>query len=344
MVAIPPSLSDSGKRERKFFTTRNEAEALCDVVNARKRTGVDYKNLVEMLPPGVTLLDAVEFYLEHHYRRLQSVPFSEAWEAYKATKTKHSVGTIREVRQVGKKLEGPLGGKLVSDITLQDLNAIILDFPDGSILKYRRVLSTFFNWAAHDARGWCRGNPAEKIEKPRQTKSAVRVLSNDDVKAILENAGDLLPFWVLCIFLGLRTTEAQRAFWSDINWDESHLKVRQEKGEFVTRYVDIQPNVMEWLLPFKGRTGVIVPFSRFDKKRRKTVADASVKPWGNRHGGGSVDRHTFASNHLAHFANIGSLTEQMGHSTEKMVREKYRRAVTKKDAAEFWEIRPASGS
>lgn len=340
LVSIPATLSDSGKREKRYFATKAEALGLCDILKARASRGLNYRDLVAMLPAGVTLLDAINFYNEHHYQRQTSVSLSVAWAAYAESRKGHSNGTIREVRQIGAKVLPVLGEVLVCDITLADLESIVGKMPAWSLIKYKRALTTFFNWAGHRSRAWCQSNPAEELEKPRIAKADVRILSNGEVSSILEHSGELLPFWVLCIFCGFRTTEAERAFWSDINWEEAHIRVRQEKGAFTSRFVDLQPNALAWLEPYRGSSGVMVPSSRFHVRRRESILAAGVAPWGNHHKGGSVDRHTFASNHLAHFCEIGSLVEQMGHTNEKMVREKYQRAVTKSAAREFWGIRP----
>ena len=50
-------------------------------------------------------------------------------------------------------------------------------------------------------------------------------------------------------------------------------------------------------------------------------------------------RHSFGSHHLVHHASDGNTATEMGHHSAQMTFQAYRRAVTKVQAAAYWDIR-----
>ena len=99
------------------------------------------------------------------------------------------------------------------------------------------------------------------------------------------------------------------------------------------RYVKLQPNAMEWLLPHRQDRGLIY-FNRLEFQAAREEAGVT---WGH-----DILRHSFGSDARAAFRDAGDVAEQMGHgSSTQMLFKHYRRAVREADAVKFWEILPA---
>ena len=108
-VDVPANLSETGKRQRKFFATKGEAKTECETLKARRENfGV---SLTAMTPAKITeaseafkllephhlgLLDVVREYLATHKERAASVPFGELFDLYmKARKAISQSATLR---------------------------------------------------------------------------------------------------------------------------------------------------------------------------------------------------------------------------------------------------------
>jgi integrase len=147
----------------------------------------------------------------------------------------------------------------------------------------------------------------------------------------------MVVWFALCLFAGLRPSEAQRLDWSDIDLDRNEIFVSAEVSKTpYERYVKLQPNLIEWLLPFRQKSGQVHYSESAYRRARK---QAGIE-WSH-----DVMRHTFGTMHLAAFRNAGDTAEQMGHrSSTVMLFSHYRRAVRQEDAERFWDIRPADNN
>lgn len=144
----------------------------------------------------------------------------------------------------------------------------------------------------------------------------------------------MLPYFALCLFAGLRpNSEAHNLKWEDIDFDRGELFVPaaiSKTGQ--ERYVTMQPNLIEWLLPYRRKSGPVC----FSRPAYHRVREHSGVEWGH-----DITRHSFGSYHLAAFRNAGDTAEQMGHqSSTVMLFKHYRRAIRQEDAQRFWEIKP----
>jgi len=111
-VNILAELSETGKRQRLFFSTRKLAEAECERLKARKHNfGVSLQRLsasqiveaaqaFELLKeyPQVSLKDAVRAHLETLAARAKSIPFGELFELYLAAKSAKSPAYLCQLR------------------------------------------------------------------------------------------------------------------------------------------------------------------------------------------------------------------------------------------------------
>jgi integrase len=149
-----------------------------------------------------------------------------------------------------------------------------------------------------------------------------------------------LPYIAIGLFAGLRSSEIDRLDWSNINFESDLIKVEAMKGTKKNtrrrRFVRIQPNLREWLLPLRKLKGSVTPQEDFRELFNTARARAGLlKNWPT-----NALRHSFASCHLAHFNDVNALALEMGNSPE-MIFNHYRELVAPKDAERYWKIKPA---
>ena len=333
-VAIPPQLKLLGVT-KKYFATKAEATGFASDLKAQWARKEEDERLLSKLPPGVTLEDAVRFYIEHHKQQIRSMEFDEAAKLFHESRSEHSPRTQEEIVMLQNRFKGKFG--LLSSITSAQIQDSFEAMTYNQKKRYRRLLGTLFRWASMPQRGWCKGNPAESIEIGKAPQREIHVLTNAQVRQLLEGCGELMrPFFIIAVFTGARPSEIQRTKWEAINWEEKHIKIEAVKsGASRFRYIDLQPNAMEWLAPYRQQIGLICGEINFFDRHRAAREMAGIDEWPE-----DVCRHTFASNHLTEFGDITRLMVEMNHTTTKMLFAHYHRAVTKKAAKEFWAIRP----
>jgi integrase len=137
---------------------------------------------------------------------------------------------------------------------------------------------------------------------------------------LLENASpEMLPTSLLAFLLVLAALKFSD--WTEIDFDNGLIAIKGLNKVNTRRLVTMQPNLREWLLPFRKRSGKVVPdnFPNLDNGLR----------------------HSFASYHLARFRNAAMLAEEMGSSAQ-IIRKHYDGRAKPRDVERSWNIRAAT--
>lgn len=122
---------------------------------------------------------------------------------------------------------------------------------NGSINKTIAVLARVLDQAVEY--GWLETNPARgkrrrlKAEKPRRTW-----LELDEVRALLDAAGDHRPMLATMILAGLRVSEACALRWRDVDLARGRLQVAAAKTSAGVRVVDLSPDLLDELKSYKA--------------------------------------------------------------------------------------------
>jgi integrase len=141
----------------------------------------------------------------------------------------------------------------------------------------------------------------------------------DQIQILLDKApADLLPCLALSAFAGLRTAELLRLKWEAVDLQRGLINVAANKSKTAKRR---PPNLTEWLRPYAGRSGKILPYShRWYHLHVGLVRKAAgLAKWPN-----NGLRHSFASYHIAKHQNAPQLALEMGHTTPRMIFDNYR--------------------
>jgi integrase/recombinase XerD len=124
---------------------------------------------------------------------------------------------------------------------------------------FRRRLAVLFSFAKR--RGYVTENPVADVERAKERETEIAILSVGELARLVECASsDMLPFWAIGAFAGLRRAEIERLTWSEVDFDAGVIEVKASKSKTASRrLVTIQPNLREWLAPYRTRIGRVCP-------------------------------------------------------------------------------------
>lgn len=342
-----------GRRIRRNFHSRPEAEsALEDLLrtfrghDGRRRAPRltwlsadelrDAELAAELLGP-VSLVEAARHYAGTH-ARVQGIPLRQAARQYAADRRAAGVRE-RTIENVDYTLAHWFAGLRAHDtaaITLRDVRAYVLaaDRSQRTRSDRRQILGQFCRWCVQH--GAMAQDLTQAIPQVRVERDLPRILSIDEARGMLQAAqavdgGRMLGYVVLCLFTGLRPTEARRLAEEDIHLDPALsciqvspriAKVRQ------ARTIELSPPVRAILAAQPPPRVAYVRYA-FDAIRQRA---GMLGRWQ-----ADIMRHSYASYHYAAHRDIAALTYQMGNSEQVLFRS-YIRPVTRREADAYWAL------
>ncbi len=230
------------------------------------------------------------------------------------------------------------GHRKMAEISAGEIDTWLRELSLGPSSRntFRSRLSVLFFFALQ--RHWCAENVLAKVEKAKWIGTEPGILSPKQFAQLLGSAGErTLPYWAIGGFAGLRSAELERLEWQDIDFERDLVEVTRGKSKTASRrHIAIRPALRAWLEPYRGLgTGKVCPPSlrqhlEADRKR------AGISQWP-----ANALRHSFASYHLEHFKEPGTLTVEMGHSSPDLVQKFYRQRVRPEAARQWWSIMPS---
>jgi integrase len=361
-VNVPARISESGKRERKFFATKSAAETYGKAHRIRIE---NYGTAATLLTPGqleeaakafeqlrpfkATLNEAVAEFMARRSQDGRSVTFKKLFELFIEAKARRSPSYRRQLKYTLPRFEA-LHEELVSRIRaprIDDQTAAMTPSARNAML---RVLRAAFNFGIK--RDYLVRNPIEKLDFESLARSEVEILPPKEAAALMTAAAecDLLAYHALGMFAGIRPDELRRLNWSDIDLTERHILIRSEVAKnHRRRIIDIEPNLIAWLRICKS-SGDVTPLKNL-RSRLRTIRWAAAESiargtaneaphlyqWKQ-----DIMRHSFASYWLASHGDINKLTLMMGHENTTMLWKHYHKAAKKAEAEKYWKIGPPS--
>ena len=293
------------------------------------------------LPEGVSIAQAVEFYLSRNPVSLTRKKVAEVIAEFLAAKEQDQrsdvyLETLRQhLERFSKVFCMPIG-----DVTASAIETWLRGLGVGarSRKNLRCSIVTLFNFAR--ARGYLpRDRQTEADYVPRITAKAgdVGVFSPEEIGTLLANANEnVLPFLAIGAFAGLRTAEILRLEWEDFRWDQGYIDISREKSKTATRrLVPILPNLAAWLESYREKTGKVCPLKNMQSSAKRLGMSEKVKvKWRQ-----NVLRHSFISYRVAVTKNINQVAFESGNSPQ-MVNSQYRELVAPKAAEEYFALSP----
>jgi integrase len=184
-------------------------------------------------------------------------------------------------------------------------------------------------------------NPVARVKIAKPADKAPEIFSVDSLQTLLHTASqqapDVVPMLVLGAFAGLRGAEIKRVHWSEIDLRRGYVEVKASKAKTARRrLVQVQPNLAQWLAPYAGLSGPVVPVNA--RKKLEAVRQlAGIQHWSK-----NGLRHSFASYRYAATNDAALVASELGHTTTAMLFNTYRELVSPEEAQRYWQIAPAA--
>lgn len=342
----------NGKTVRRWFDSHSQAEkfwakacreAAQGAAQVATLPDADRASAVEAIrrakAGGYNLFAA----LDHYESFLKSKParsatVTEAVESFLKSKVERKLRTrsIESLRAVCDAFARHCGNRSVATISRDDVETFLR--PDWSAQTkngYLTRLSTFAEWCVKN--DMLSSNPVAKVDRFRVEARDVAVLTPDDARRLLaacrETDAELLPYFALGLFCGIRPHELTKLTWSNVDKSGKHVSVGASSAKTrERRIVTVPDNCVAWL-ELGGTLGGVVNL----RKRVEAIWESSGVTR-------SVDvmRHSFASYHLALNCDAPRTAHELGHKGDtRMLFTHYRNVVKPEHAKQYFEIRPS---
>lgn len=328
----------------------------------------------EAVRHSINLRDALTHYINRdqkpHVEKVEEVKISVAIEKFLVEKSATNVGfrAMAAYNSILGRFADSIGReRSASTVTRDDVMGWLKGLSPITYNTYLTSLKSFFKWA-HTRAEIIASDPAIKVDKigKRQIDTPPPCILNAEMAGLLLAAAeriapDIIPVLALSLFAGARPQEAQSQCWENIResiyFPPAITKTRD------TRHVEITLALAAWLEPHRKKSGSVAPVNLRRKIEDVRVAAGLTrrvkKPGGRGYmledmqrevpgavlgWGHDCLRHSFGSNYFA-LHGAEKTIAQMGHAQRDYATffNHYRACVTKKEATDFWALRPVKG-
>jgi integrase len=349
-----------GMNERRTFPAENEAlDYARQIAKQIEATGTQtnipkeklamasaYAKLVERLTRfDKTPQDAVDHYVKFLGEEIirQAKPpileLADKWRDFKLTDTTLSKKTVTEIRFYARFIKSRWGDLKPEEPQKNDIDLLLrrMKVSNNTRRKYLRYIRMFFGWVKDEH--LIAANPTDGIfYKPDDFNADFYDVGTTKrlLRYVAETETDLIGYYSLLTFAGLRPSEGARVEWKDYNWKTSELYVR--KGKTGARYIILESVAVEWMKYHREHAPSDTPFvaiknlSNRERDVREKVLNGDWIQDGLRHG--------FGTYYKSKIKDIGKVADYMGNSAD-MVKRHYARTIPADECAEFWDLTPA---
>lgn len=326
----------------KVWIDRNSGIVREGGVPLTNSENVEYRQAMALLPSGVSLIEAVRDYCRLKDAKVaRGRTFNDGVSLFlsecrvRGVRKPTYINYERYLGRVGR----AWGEKCVSDITTEMVRKLMsLEESKAYTTRhlYHNLLTIFFRFL--EKQGWISKNPVSPVARPKIPPRRPGVFAPEEVQAVMDAAvriaPELVPFFALCFFAGIRPETVQRLGWEHIEKSRVFIPLELNKTPYDYE-VPMRPNLAAWLnlTPPEKRKGPIwatgVKKHIVEKVRR--ISRVRWIPDG--------PRHTFGSCVCA-LEGTEKAVEQMGHRSPTMLYRHYRKLIGKEQAQALFEIYP----
>ena len=273
------------------------------------------------------------------------LPLGQAWEKYYARFTESQKRHRQTVKGTVRRFILAWGlDRQLGSVARADLDGYLRAFPSPKTFNnHIGCLHSFFQWTVDQE--LLRVNPAAKIERKAIAYKEPEWMRGADVERLLRAAANrkgaegFMPRMILGFFCGLRTAEIDRADWSQVNWEESEVRVAEPKGHTngqKPRLVHLEPNALAWLALYRKDAGKVSISAKHFMEHMAVVCKETGMLWPS-----NVMRHTYATMHVAMFRDPARTAMEMGHEkSARTMNAHYKGLATQAEATKYWGIMP----
>jgi integrase len=343
------------KRQRASFSDELAAQDHAELVQEQFKNGEPlaakitsskalYYEACEQKLNGVSLMDAVEYYLLMHggFGSKPSVSIEKLVEEYlkNAVKAGNQIRDIQTVRSHLTKFSGSMKVPTES-IRAVDIDRYLQgpkDWSNRTRNNHKQSISRLFNWAIekeHLPAGMA--NPAEKATHYKvESSGSPGIFTPQELQKLFDNVEqDWMPYLAIAAFAGPRSAEIPRLDWESVLFDEKVIVLDAKHTKTKRRRVAHMPeNLVAWLKSYEGdKTGPICP-TKSSNKMTARLSKASKVSW--KHNG---LRHSYVSYQMAILRDAAKVAEQCGNSPQQ-VQANYKANALESEAKKWFAIRP----
>lgn len=370
-ISVPPGMTASGKRERLFFTTRDQADQAAAAIREKHRMhGANACSIPPSLaaaaataadilkPYGASLIDAARAYAAARDAEQASYPTAEALDAWiEEISPGLRPRSVKSYKHTATRMAAAFGSRLLCTLTADELKACLMPpgTPPTAANGRHRNGRAFWNWACKQ--GWCEPGAFAAISPPRaKAAGEIEILTTAEAAALMQAAELHHPqaaaHFALMMFAGIRAQELVRLQARHVSPTGIELGADVTKVG-LRRHITPSPTLAAWLekYPFapcpdwsnvddacRYRAGWRVkPLARLVDTAGETAEEYAARPaWPQ-----NALRHSFASYAIAAGTPLESMLFEFGHvGTPAVLRRHYLGRASKADAHKYFRILP----
>jgi len=362
-IVIPPKLSDTGRKQERFFKTKDEALGEVQRLKVRKE---NHGTAAKLLSPAdeqqaasalrllkeagvdVQLTVVVGEYLERRRQRNASKTLSHAWGVYlrELKEDGASDAHIKNHKRTMKRFAS-LHETLLSDLTAKDIAEVISGSSKSYYNAQLRELRSVLNYGI--VKKWLLVNPVAEIGFKKRKLGEVEIYMPEQIETLMATTAarhpELVPAVALMTFAGIRPDyqdgEITKLDWSHVITGDKKKRIELPATVAKTakrRTITIRPALASWLAWHRSMGGVtkglVCPYKGepLRKKLRAIHTEAKV----DRIQDGF--RHSFGS-YLAKTATLDIAEQELGHQGgRELLNRHYRTDVRDVVAKRFWSL------
>lgn len=294
---------------------------------------------------SVSLLEAVEFYLDFH--RASDVKKTLVEMIAEFANGRRAMGVnstyVKNVELQLGRLAAAYPDRTLATLRTPDLDKWLQSQKCHPNTKNdtRKHCITFGNWAKANGY-WPSNRPSEfsGMLRYKVPASQVVIYSPAELRVILDTVktkrADLLPWTACAVFLGARVSELSLLSWENINFERGFVEVASKKVRTkARRLVPLSDALRAWLLPHKQDNGLICGHADPRAALNRAVFGTEVSLKDN------AFRHSYISHRLAQINDIGAVALEAGNSPDVIFKH-YRELVGPKEAAAWFGTIPTA--
>ena len=264
MLSIPPALSETGKRQRRFFTSKDKAEKEAAPLREKYRTG----KAGNILPPDqhraalqafqilgkrdpLELVAAVKDLLEKTDHAGKSITFREACEKFRTSKDKaHLTAKYRLNFKHYPERFTRIADKLLVEISTADIEKELSDLQPYAKNTAAAHLSSL--WGFSIPKEWARVNPVDNVVRAYAPKPTIPILTAKQLRRLFVSTirlyPDMVPLIAVEIFAGVRPVESEKLRWENIDFEDGVIDIPDQIAKTrIGRHITMHPTLLAWL-------------------------------------------------------------------------------------------------
>jgi hypothetical protein len=361
-VFVPRKLSETGKRESRYFPSKTKAEQFIKGFKTERReygkasVSAEERHWIQVARTELGNLDRLREVLDHWRKTGRGVqPISakdavESFIAFRTKQTKLNPATVHDVTWRLRAFGREFGASQLHQISPGQLETYLSTHTEGWSRKshHKRLLQFLSHAKRHR---WIAENPFAELVAPETPGGKREVYTPQQFLDLLQNS--VFSDVEVCLFVALsglaffRSQELVRRFgreevleWGDILLDRDLIHVREGVAKSTRRksgnerFTKIHSALSAWLRPVsKGKSGRIIKSSvRSFRVRLRKVFEKAEVPF--------IDnglRKSAISYWLAGHPEFGvAQVSQWAGNSEPSCRQHYLRILTKEQGEEWF--------